>query len=350
MKPSFSAGAFWENKIWFSDSFFNAFMNMDIETGECSLISPFPGEKLGKALIHKSAFYYGGKIIFTPDQGNNVHVYDLETGSIKSITISDDEHSRYSFSNGVVINGKIWICPGNINYPIHVIDITTGVVDRISLDEVLTIVSNKPSEDEEHFYRWVLIGDELMAVVINSGIIIKCNVETMKVSYLNISVNDVDSIYNTGNAAWLCGGRNIYRWDYNNNIEKCIVMGSDAKKIEPESYRICGNSQVGIYAFYWCGGEILTLTGNTFMPLLNVSLKRTSSTTKGIWYDGTEVVSDNVFIFPPYESVAYKIKNNTVCAVPVICLNTSEICKQLCDKSILIEGQCVDLEDFVSIL
>lgn len=351
MKPSFTAGIYFDNKIWFSDNSFNAFMNMDVVTGECYFIDSFPNEDINKLLVHRSAIRYGNKLIFTPNQGCNVHIYDTENGSIDCIPICENKHSRYYFSNGFLVDGRIWICPGSIEYPIHIIDIDSKEINRIYLKELCEVSIQMDCLEEEHFFMWILKDNVLMSPVINNGMIVRCDTKTNKISVLDTKIKGIDSIYCTENDLWLCGIGGIYKWEYTEN--KVVKYLTDELKSDTnlsESYRICGDEKIGVYAFHFCGGKIFKLSGQYFERIQAIDLlKRTLGNMKGYWYDGAEIVDGKIFLFPPYEANIYVIEGDQIKTLFTKCINILELKKFYNGGSVIHEG-VINIDDYLSII
>ncbi len=349
MKPSFTAGVYFDRKIWFSDNNFNALMNMDINTGECRFISSFSNEDKGELLIHRNAFCYGKKIIFTPNQGKNIHIYDTETGGMECISICKNNPSRYFFSNAFIIDGKIWLCPGNISFPIHIVDIVSKEIGEVFIKDRWPNNIESTSIDEEHFFMWEKIDGILIAAMNKKGLVIRFDIKTRKYDIVDIKITDIDSIYYTGSNIWMCGMGKIYKWDCVNNPVEYEVIGLEEID-DTEGYRVCGNDKTGIYVFRFCGGDLYELRGRYFeKKQILGKIKRTSGTIKGFWYDGYTIVDDKILVFPPYEADCYMIENSRLATIKTFCSNIIELKEQIYQKAI-IDEVALDLNDLITVI
>lgn len=353
MRISFTAGTILDNKLFFSHNFFNALFEVDLDCWETRYVSKFPQESAGKRLLHQNAIVHDDKIIFFPNQGNNIHIFTPSTGLIEAISVCKVSDTRYSFSEGLVYDDKLYLFPGNLNQPINRIDLKNFEVRTIDIG--LTDFFKDEVPDEQFFSRVVLKGDKIYSTMVNGNCILAFDLKKEMIDITRLDVEGLANIQKTNDDLWLTTiYSGVYLWDDDiNNIKQVIGETKD----EVNCYAILQSKSGRIYFVPDIGGEILTMEKdkeNIEHTELEI-LPKEKIRRMGRLYEYGCSVKDGVLIFPTYNSGIRVLHENNMQSIEVSVVNMNDFkdAYSLVDiygNSIMREGEVVDLNDFITML
>lgn len=352
MKPSFKAGVIYDKKCFFSDNYVNALMIADLGSGNCKYICEFPDEELGIHLLHEGAVKYKDKIVFTPGQGEHIHIYDMNNMDIYSVKIQKNSKSRYAFSGCIMVDQSVWILPGNTKQNIIIYNIEKKICTKV--DSISAILKDCYSNEKDAFWKWSLIGENIYSALQGSNKVIVVNTKSGKANVIETEVGQLDYFYVTGEKKWLCSRNKIYGWDEKNN--KCINYPIDNYYSCNETIRVCGNENVGIFLLPSCGGVISELNNNQFTKNIYMKIKRTPNDAKGYGYTESGLYDDEILMYPPYGKECIIIGPGRTRIVELNVVNQEDVfhkyekCFKNLRGGILHEGGVLNLNDYVAII
>lgn len=124
------ASAIINDKLWFSNHWFNGLFFYDLKTNEIHYKDCFPNMPVDAEEFHASAYDITGKLIFTPLTGDKIHVYDLTSGLIDAV----DLPNKYKYyTKAIKIENKVFFATDD--FTILYYDIYEG---RCEKDKKLT--------------------------------------------------------------------------------------------------------------------------------------------------------------------------------------------------------------------
>lgn len=196
MNLMFSAGAIVGDELYFSAFYTNALFSYNFVSEELKFVSFFPGISRPSGELHKKAIYYNGKIFFVPDADSGVvHVYDCNTKDLLNITISIDSASKYRFSDGFIVDNKLWILPGNREERITTIDLITLKEERlISFDKYI-----KGEGGNQVFLNNAYLDGKFYMPVTMSGKLVVYDILSGRVDVVETGYDALISAYNIKN-------------------------------------------------------------------------------------------------------------------------------------------------------
>ena len=354
MHFSFTAAATFGNKLFFSDNSFNGLFKMDLENFEAEFIGEFPGEEVGKSIIHKSAFVYGDKVIFTPNQGNNVHIYDIKREELVSIPIYKANNARYAFSESVISKNILYIMPGNIIQPIITVNLDNYEFGIKTIDLKSMIEGVKP--DTQIFYKAELHNEAIYCPMLNGNKIIRYGIMDNACTVFDTSIDGLCGIKMIdGDFILLTVDSGIYAWNEKTNETIDISEGNG---IKIRSYTLIKKDDHSVYMIPDMGGKSLFCTNYSGkwnceedifeMPIISNNRLMGGLYDAGIFYKGV------LMIFPTNHSnltiwFDENLSNPRIHLVNKSKLFSSDNFKSVLSGKIQQEGSPFSLHDFLEI-
>jgi WD40 repeat protein len=218
-----------DDMLWFSNLNFNAFIKMNIKTGDTEMVSLFPGFDRDCRNLHCGVIQVGNRLFFTPYRSNTVHIWDMEKETfLPNMKITCEEDIKY-VGTGVDRENMLWIVPENLAEPIVVIDAERGkLADSISIKKVL--LQEELSADFESGLKNVAFYDNAVYIqgYKQNGLVkIRCadrKIEFYKFagSYKPVSLDTFD-------------GENFYFFNYpDNRLLKWNIRNGSVEEILPK--------------------------------------------------------------------------------------------------------------------
>jgi len=104
---------FWDgyvkgDTVLFSSSEYNAFMEMNINTGSTKVIARFSGESDIRTRLHRKVIYYKNRLLFIPRIGNKIHIWDMETENWAKPVILNTKN-KVTVADAFLYQDIIWI-------------------------------------------------------------------------------------------------------------------------------------------------------------------------------------------------------------------------------------------------
>lgn len=301
MNLSFNAGVLIEKDIYFSDRSINALMKLNIESGICQFIGQFPQENADTKLLHRDAFVYGERIIFCPDQGNNIHTYNLSYGTFESFRIYKSNQSRYRFSHSLLFDGHLWIFPGNIVQPIISFDVVNNkYAVHASIEDSIdkSIIGSFPKNGVAIENASVIDNNAYMALT-GTNRILKFDFETKKIDTFESNVGDCNFLYSYDSVLWVCSNEYIYKFtDKLKEKRKVMING----QFTHECSFIIISSKNEYFMISMAGGYIYAYDANLgeFKKIETAYIDQSSRYSRGYLYENYLISQSEVILFPPY--------------------------------------------------
>lgn len=202
-----------DDKIYFLSNHGNELWLFDIKTGilksKCKL-----SEKKDNYVLCRKIIKYNDILVFVPNSANDIYIYDSRTETIRQIPIPDISipyNKKHKFSNAFFIDNKIYFLP--FCYPaILVMDTDSW---QVSVQKIIGI-EEKAFEAELFSGCYALQKDKCYVPSALLNEVLEIDINTYEVK--NYSLGRENTWYGTilfdGEYFWLTGGKNtITRWD-----------------------------------------------------------------------------------------------------------------------------------------
>lgn len=257
MHFSFSAGIVLGDSLFFSDNTINGLFKTDLIGHETMYIGSFQNEDHCKGLMHKQAISKDDMIYFVPNQGFNVHVFNIETFEIKNIPLYKVDELRYVFSGGVIFEDYLYIVPGVISQPVISINLKTYEQKLIDIG-LASVLKNAPN-DKQLFSRIDVFGDKVYMPVLSQNRVVEYNIPQNSIKMVTVSQENLANIYVIDNSiliSTLYSG--LYYYDVGNK-EIVEIKGDEKEQTEICCYTIIKKDMCNCYAVPDLGGKVLLL-------------------------------------------------------------------------------------------
>lgn len=346
-KVHFYTGQIIDNYIYASQSFYNGLIRIDLKTNQAKYISCFPGEKAVTSVLHRYSLLYGEKIFFIPCFANNVSVFDAKDESIKSIPISiynkgsDNKKCYYVNGNKLIVvpvsgRGKII----SINMDDHSVEILDDKKELLRGTAIIDICK------EGNFIFYAKCG---------SNRLVKYDLEKDKVSEIDTSVTDIQSVSKGREGLWLIRNTNESLCCIKDEKEIIYNLNGKPHGLLVKTFDFDG----GVYAIPYRFDTFLKKENgkNDFeeVDISNLGIKKYYGYPGAFSYDIIEA-NDNIYI-PPYNVNKMLVINKMTGQISARDLLWEEpvdipnieirktISEELCN-----EGLPIDLKTFIEII
>lgn len=229
---SFFAASVVQSKLWFSNRNFNGLFQIDLKTLKMKFVTFFTKEDILKTKMHRMSIIYGQKIVFLPDQGSYIHIYDTKKNEMKEIPLV-----RYSSKASLLIcdavlkDNKLWIFPTILEQPLLELDL-----ESYELKEVWKFnkwcLQNLRVKKTIVFARAVLQNGAIWLAVGYTNLVIKWNLKTQTTEKYNTGVGDLFGVFKSENGLWLStvSHSNIVLWNPVNGRKKVYQISQRTKE------------------------------------------------------------------------------------------------------------------------
>ena len=200
---TFEAIAIKDNVGYASDYDLNSLYEVNIETGKCTFLTIFDEEPINRKRIHSCLKWIENKIYCIPGSGNKISVFNINSKTVKSISIPLPSKNKYAFYNehykfidAVEYRGFLWLLPST--YPgILKLDMQTDEIE----------VFDKWITDTKFFFRAksCLRGNKIIIPNGSSNEVLIFDVEEKrgKLKKIGTKNNGIMSICRDGENYWL---------------------------------------------------------------------------------------------------------------------------------------------------
>lgn len=223
------------DKFYFSEIYFNALFEMDINSFFVRFICHFEGEIGTRILLHTdSAIQYNNIIYFLPFSGKYVHAYDLITREVYSVFIPIDDE-EFLTAGTAQRGNKMWLFPLDISIGVFVLNMEERTITRADKINELLLRYGKTR-------GWIDIPEEgkMFTFCVNDSILLKIDlekeqIEEYKAPFENADVNLIN--YHEGMFYFtdIVTG-DLYEWSCDNTYLKKFVTPC-MEKLLSEPYR-----------------------------------------------------------------------------------------------------------------
>lgn len=349
LKATFSAGAIVGEKIFFSDNFVNALVLGDIQTGQCKCIGHFTGEKNSTRHLHRNAVLFEEYIVFAPNRGEHVHIYNTNTGEIREIKVFRSSDSEYVFSNSILDGNYLWIFPGNTEQPILKVNLLNG--DEDCLDNLAAIMGNEKTSKSCAALNCMKSENKIYAPIYGTSTMVVLDVTTEKVSIIDIPIENMFFVFLLNNKKWISTRDSIFEW--NEQTNECVKYAIEGGVVAPILFPGISN---GVLLTSEIGGDIYELRNDNFLLNQQLFLERTSTYSIGFTYEAYAGINGGTVIFPPYGRKCVVYKNGYFRELPLT-IDITALDQKIMNgishrisEEIMYEGKYIDLNDFLHVI
>ena len=286
--PSFCAMAKKDYNLYFSDSYTNSLFMLDMRNEKIKYISDFPDETKDE-LIHCRAFVIDTVIVFVPDQGNYIHIVDINSTNVFSVKLNKVKDSRYAINDCVLVDGVIWIFPGDGINEIISFDTKTMCLRRHGV--VNKELCNKG--ESVYFYKLACKNRIVYMVEYGTSFIVAYDIDGKNSKIIDTGVNNLMTIDIVNNTIWITSSDGVvYRYDENKNN----FMAYDIEDGESSGSWLVFSVLDCIMLVSEQGGYVYKLdeSFNKFVIMKELYIEPTDSTCKGeiyqIYKHGSEII------------------------------------------------------------
>lgn len=358
MRLSFCAGVIVEDQLFFSDNLFNGLFKstFDSNINKAEYIGKFNDESDSVRLLHKKAIQYQDVIIFIPNRGTSIHVFDVNKGSLKAYRIVQQGDNNNSISDGVIIDNKLYIMPGNLLQPISVLDLRDYTLQTIDfrIKELLSITDRSPKG--QFFWKAICMGKKIYMAIINTNEIISFDVETEQFEIMRINESILfNSVYKAGeNMLISTVNAGVYLWDSKKKEMHEIIKDNDESNTVYFIQEYTNNKFIIIPDL---GGDIFSLScnkDNVTLEKCNITLPQVKGNREtGYLYEFGINWDCGVLLFPGFDYCMYYLKDNKIYMREIVYDEDTEVCEILRDglcNELTKEGRPYTLVEYLSIV
>lgn len=306
MRVSFNAACILDDKLYISDNLANALMTIDMFTGEIKWISSFPNEKEGKIFLHKKAFIYNSKIIFVPNEGENLAIFDSNNEKIETISLPKSSNTRFVFNDSILNDNNLWIFPGNLEQPILMIDLETKEIH--SYDSLRMHIENSDIR-EQKFFRVCKKGNYIYFALFERNRIVKFNIHSKEINIILLPIENIESIQTANDVLYLSTlNGEIYSLDDENNQ----IIYLQNKDNQCCAYTIVEGVDGQTLFVPNCGRQILIRHNgdNVIEKIDSLLLDEMLLELDGVHFEKYVLWNKAVVLFPTMGDDVYIIENN----------------------------------------
>lgn len=111
-----------ENKVYFSESFFNGLFELDLSNYSAKFICHFSEEYKTRMLLHGTASQYEDKLFFFPVCSRHIHCYELRTQKESVVVIPIAEGKEFLVTKTIKRGNRVWLFSSDPSIDIYVFD------------------------------------------------------------------------------------------------------------------------------------------------------------------------------------------------------------------------------------
>ena len=223
---SFFDGEIVDNKLYFSNNSFNGLFAFDFSKKSCEYIDVFEKEELWSYNLHMKCIKYNDFLVFIPEFGVNINLYNTKTGEQKIITIPNKQVNKSAFFNAVLVDDKIWMFSKFYSQASMILDMNTFEIEEY--DGINQWCKEHVSTKETiSFVRLVREDDFIWMAAYNTGTIIRFNVKNFEIKSFNIGCDGLFGIFQGDDGFWLseAAGNKLFYWK--NETSEIVIYELD---------------------------------------------------------------------------------------------------------------------------
>lgn len=224
--------------VWFSNAKYNGLFKMGCDSKIIEYVSIFPEAGVFKSLLHRKCIYIQDyrMIAFLPWYSDWLHLYDLNSGTIKSIYIN--RKGKESVSGGLYYDGCIYLFPVYDDQDLCIVSLTDYSVEvdasfRNQCKDVFKVTDRNPMCV---VHDYVYYDDKIWFSVVGTSDLYNWNYKTRKLNKEHINIQSIYSITSIESGLLILSTifPNVWKYD-SNGLEEIVVM-TDNIKVESETY------------------------------------------------------------------------------------------------------------------
>lgn len=304
----FYCGKVINDMLYFSNLEFNGLFKMDLSTGITEFVDFFDDEPLDAKRLHRKVLLSGKNIIFLPQWGNKIHIYNMSNKEQKSIIVPQETKGK-AIADGAVTNEGVLLFPMKCGQLFYRLDTTKGILYEDTLFNSW-LAEYDSFEKQYQFSRIAVKKDQVWAAVYGSNIICCFDLLSKKVKTYETELKDIQGVYNAEDGLWVSclEDTNIYHWRTDESIE--IYLNNDILKDE-EVYAQIIEFQDQVYVLPSHSKNIFAIEGDS---LKKVNFPRSIQFIKEEEYSffGYDISDETLWILPYAANMALAISNNMI--------------------------------------
>ena len=350
MRLSINAGAVYGDNLFFSDNSSNSLYRLDLMSLQLERIGEFPRES-ENFFLHRKCLIYGENLYFVPNMANNLHKYNVIEKKVESIGIERDCISRFNFSDAEIVNGSLWILPGNCDQRVAKIDLNSESVEYYS--SYHNNDGKKYKTDKQLFWRSCFFDDKFLFALLGTNIIIEFNTLSNSWREIEIEPQNLYSIYNIDGVLYIMTFKGeVYIWDYKRTTMAKMNLPVDDKG--DEAYIPIKITKDELYLIPCFGREILIKMGhNTYVKQNGLELENSKRINNVIRYENWTRWGNNAVLLPAFDDSIAVIKKGKIEIIGCDKFHDSyknkvyELTRLMTNKDIMSEGVLCNLDDYL---
>ncbi len=353
MKYAFDAGAVVGNTLYVSDNYCNALLSFDLLSGESKYIGEFKGESATKQLMHKCCVKNDNRLYFVPNASDYLHIFNCNSGEFKAVKIHRSSDTRFVFGGAFIYGDCLWIMPGNKEQPV----IKYGLKEKefFILGSFENWIGDLKQPHNQCFWKMCCLDGDVYLAVLGTSKILCYELGTGKTRLIDTNIDNLDSIYITTSAIFLCtGDMRVYKWNpRDNETHECYLRGVE-KKNSAFVVVETGVGEVVLIPNY--GGQALRYDGeNAFEIDEKLILDGRTINERAVHYENWDLWGNNSVLFPSHGDGIFcidsggikRINNVDITSVEYIEKRYKAFGEKLTNNLLIKEGIQCSLDDFV---
>lgn len=222
-----------DQSLWISAINKNGLYRMNLEDHKLSFESFFTDLSVVQIWAHSRLFQYEDKIVAIPFQGNLIHIYDVTSHVMQSMTLPKNEFGRnYSYFNTAIQDAeRIYMIPCRygfmLEYNIKTNELIKHKVFDFNKNELWDI------NDPYILKGACKVGDYIYLGCYRNNCIEEYSLQTGQIHYIWIDekLDGISHLLSDGQNIWVIGiNGSIVQWDRSNGKFKCVYACKSQRK------------------------------------------------------------------------------------------------------------------------
>lgn len=189
--------------VWFSNLFYNGLFKYNLESEELCYVTAFPMERVGQFLIHRSVICYDSKLFFFPEQGNNIHVFNLNSYEIEVIPINKFYgESLHKTCRTIVIGDQALLWPGEYGLPLVYFSLKDYTISMFPL-ETSAVAHFELHHDTLYFSCVRQNENNIYAVIYNTSYVLKYDLHKGTILCIDTKISNLFRVFFIEDKIWV---------------------------------------------------------------------------------------------------------------------------------------------------
>ncbi len=206
------------NTLYCSNNNMNGLFSINLDDMKIDFLGFFPKERTDVDSLHRSALILGDWIVFAPEKGSNISLYNYKEKTFKSIVISESINSYNLYK----AKDSIWFFPFELNKKILRLDINFSIYE---IDYCGDYVSGE-------LIRGIFADDKIISVVYGTDILLIYDLNDRKGTTYSTGFGKLNAICNGRNGFWILpvSKMEIYEIGHDYRFLRKIKYGMPSKE------------------------------------------------------------------------------------------------------------------------